>query len=79
MKTATVRKLRYHFKKLEAWLNSGEEIEITRRSEPIALLSPPKRKLVHPDYEARAKEIWGDRFFSDAEVEEMRAFETGEP
>jgi antitoxin (DNA-binding transcriptional repressor) of toxin-antitoxin stability system len=82
MKTATLRDLRYDFKKIEAWLKSGEDIEITRHSKPIARLSPPKKgrtKLVHPDYEARLKKIWGDRVFSDAEVEEMRAFETGEP
>lgn len=82
MKTATLRDLRYDFKKIEAWLKSGEDIEITRHSKPIARLSPPKKakaKLVHPDYEARLKKIWGDRIFSDAEVEEMRAFETGEP
>ena len=82
MKTATLRDLRYDFKKIEAWLKSGEDIEITRHSKPIAHLSPPKKgktKLVHPDYEARAKRIFGDRFFTAEEVEEMRAFETGEP
>jgi len=25
------------------------------------------------------KRIWGDRVFTQAEVDEMRAFETGEP
>jgi antitoxin (DNA-binding transcriptional repressor) of toxin-antitoxin stability system len=82
MKTATLRDLRYDFKKIEAWLKSGEDVEITRHSKPFALISPPKKrktKLAHPDYAARLKEIWGDRVFSDAEVEEMRAFETGEP
>jgi antitoxin (DNA-binding transcriptional repressor) of toxin-antitoxin stability system len=82
MKTATLRDLRYDFKKIENWLKAGEDIEITRHSKPIARLSPPKKtkkKLVHPDYEARAKRIFGDRVFTEAEVEEMRAFETGEP
>lgn len=84
MKTATVRDLRYDFPKIEAWLKAGEEIEITKHAKPIGRLGPPKRAraakaLVHPDYEARRKRIWGDRIFSDVEVEEMRAFETGEP
>lgn len=84
MKTATVRDLRYDFPKLEAWLAGGEEILITKRSKAVAKISrateashvplPP-----HPDYEARRKRIWGDRVFTAAEVEEMRAFETGEP
>lgn len=82
MKTATLRDLRYDFKKIERWLKSGEDVEITRHATPIACLSAPKlakAKVIHPDYEARAKRIFGDRSFSAAEVEEMRTFETGEP
>ncbi len=83
MKTATLRDLRYDFKKIEAWLKSGEDIEITRHSKPIACIIPPKKpkkkKWVLPDFEARAKRIFGDRYFTAEEVEEMRAFETGEP
>lgn len=84
MKTATIRDLRYDFPKLEAWLAGGEEILITKHSKPVAKISPPgtktKKKLPPlPDYEARRKRIWGDRIFTQAEVEEMRAFETGEP
>jgi len=83
MKTATVRDLRYDFPKIEAWLEGGEEIVITKHSKPIARIQSEKTVekpiLKHPDYEARLKEIWGDRFFSQQEVDEMRAFETGEP
>jgi hypothetical protein len=32
-----------------------------------------------PDFAARRKAIWGDRFFTQQEVDDMRAFETGEP
>ena len=83
MKTATVRDLRYDFPKIEAWLAGGEEILITKHAKPIARISsetasarPP---LVMPDFEARRKRTWGDRFFTQEEVDEMRAFETGEP
>jgi hypothetical protein len=38
-----------------------------------------KARPPQPDYAARAKRIFGDRVFTAAEVEEMRAFETGEP
>jgi antitoxin (DNA-binding transcriptional repressor) of toxin-antitoxin stability system len=82
MKTATIRDLRYDFPKIEAWLVGGEEIEITKHGRPVARVSPPAKKagrLVHPDYKARLKRIWGDRVFTAAEVEEMRAYETGEP
>lgn len=83
MKTATVRDLRYDFPKIEAWLEGGEEIIITKHSKPIARIQSEravsKSELKHPDYEARRKMTWGDRFFTQEEVDEMRAFETGEP
>lgn len=83
MKTATIRDLRYDFAKLEGWLRSGEEIQITKHNKPVATLlrAKPvtKARPPQPDYKARLKRIWGDRVFSAKEVEEMRAFETGEP
>jgi antitoxin (DNA-binding transcriptional repressor) of toxin-antitoxin stability system len=83
MKTATVRDLRYDFPKIEAWLEGGEEIIITKHSKPIARIQSErvfgKPMLKHPDYEARLNKTWGDRFFTQQEVDEMRAFETGEP
>jgi len=79
MKSATLSDLRRNFRKIEQWLTDGEELEITRRGKVVGTLHPLRKKLVHPDYEARAKAIWGDRIFSQEEVDEMRAFETGEP
>ena len=84
MKTATIRDLRYDFPKLEAWLAGGEEILITKHSKPVAKISLPTEEISGklpppPDYAARRKRIWGDRVFTREEVEEMRAFETGEP
>jgi len=83
MKTATVRDLRYDFPKIEAWLEGGEEIIITKHSKPIARIQSERSVvepvLKHPDYESRLEKTWGDRFFTQKEVEEMRAFETGEP
>ncbi len=84
MKTATLRDLRYDFPKIEAWLAGGEEILITKHARPIARLSAanaaPEVPLPPlPDFRARLKKTWGDRFFTQAEVDEMRALETGEP
>jgi antitoxin (DNA-binding transcriptional repressor) of toxin-antitoxin stability system len=84
MKTATIRDLRYDFPKLEAWLAGGEQILITKHSKPVATISPPSGETSKnlpplPDYRARLKRIWGDKVFTREEVEEMRAFETGEP
>jgi len=83
MKKATVRDLRYEFPKVEAWLAAGEEIVITKRGKPVAHMVREKssewKQPPMPDYRARARRIFGDRVFSAKEVEEMRAFETGEP
>jgi antitoxin (DNA-binding transcriptional repressor) of toxin-antitoxin stability system len=83
MKTATIRDLRYDFAKLEGWLRSGEEIQITKHNKPVATLlkAKPVKKTRPPlpDFKARRKRIWGERVFSAQEVEEMRALETGEP
>ena len=83
MKTATVRDLRYDFPKIEAWLAGGEEILITKHSKPIARISSEaaaeKPMPPLPDFLARAKKTWNGRFFTQEEVDEMRAFETGEP
>ncbi len=83
MKTATVRDLRYDFPKVEAWLEGGEDILITKHAKPVGWLvreaAPPRKQPPHPDYRARARKIFGDRVFSAEEVEEMRSFETGEP
>jgi antitoxin (DNA-binding transcriptional repressor) of toxin-antitoxin stability system len=84
MKTITVRDLRYDFPKVEAMLRLGEEILITKHNKPLATLLKSKQpvkkaKPALPDFAARRKKIWGDRVFSAQEVEEMRAFETGEP
>lgn len=85
MKTATVRDLRYDFPKIEAWLRAGEEIQITKRSKPLARILPESKAAKNkplpplPDFKARAQRIFGDRVFTQAEIEEARAIETGEP
>lgn len=79
MRTASVRDLRNNFAKLEAWLNNGEEVQIEKRGEPIAMLTAIDRsrgkKVEMPDFAARRKAIWGDRMFSEAEVRAMREAE----
>lgn len=76
MKTATVLDLRENFSMIESWLGEGEEVQIEKRGEPIAVLKALPRTgtkpLQMPDFEARRKAIWGDRVFSEEEVQKMR-------
>ena len=72
MRQASVRDLRYDFKKIEGLLQRGEEIEITKRGRVIARLVPqngqPRPPL--PDFVARVRAIYGDKVLpvSGAEI-----------
>ena len=63
MTKASVRDLRYEFKKIERRLLQGEEIQITKRRRVIARLVPEgaegAKKM--PDFEARMRSIFGDK------------------
>jgi antitoxin (DNA-binding transcriptional repressor) of toxin-antitoxin stability system len=64
MKRASIRDLRYDFTKVENLLQSGEEIQITRRKRVIARLLPPAKnnpKSKRPDFLARLKQIYGSQ------------------
>jgi antitoxin (DNA-binding transcriptional repressor) of toxin-antitoxin stability system len=63
MTKASVRDLRYDFKKIERLLRKGEEIQITKRRRVIARLVPesPVAAKEMPDFLARMRSIFGDK------------------
>jgi prevent-host-death family protein len=65
MKTATVRDVQHHFRKVMAWVEQGEEVVVTRRNKTVARLIPcsPARPAAVPlpDFAGRARAIWGAR------------------
>ncbi|HEV3038997.1 MAG TPA: hypothetical protein VHA33_14560 [Candidatus Angelobacter sp.] len=63
MKTASVRDLRYGFKKIERLLRQGEEIQITKRRRVIARLVPESTPVPTemPDFLARLRSTYGDK------------------
>lgn len=78
MKTATVRELLYDFPRIEAWVNEGESVHISKRGKVIATLVPASanagsdRLVPKPDIIARLRETWGERVFSLEEVDAIR-------
>jgi antitoxin (DNA-binding transcriptional repressor) of toxin-antitoxin stability system len=63
MKSITLRELR-DTKQVKTWLRAGIHIEVRERNEVIADLvprTPPQKPVEWPDFEARAKAIFGDR------------------
>jgi antitoxin (DNA-binding transcriptional repressor) of toxin-antitoxin stability system len=62
MKSATVRDLRYRFSEIESRLRQGETIEIRKRKRVVGRLIPVRQKAsAYPDFQARAREVFGDR------------------
>ena len=77
MKTATVADLRNHFRRVSAWIENGESVEIIKRGKAIARLMPvavptyPEKA----DFRAQLSEVWGTHHFSDAAIQAMRESE----
>jgi antitoxin (DNA-binding transcriptional repressor) of toxin-antitoxin stability system len=72
VKSITLRQLR-DTKQVKAWLRAGVQIEVRERGEVIGDLvprTPPKfnrANIEWPDFEARAKAIFGDRVIDAVE------------
>jgi antitoxin (DNA-binding transcriptional repressor) of toxin-antitoxin stability system len=79
MNTVTTADLRNHFRRVSAWLDNGESVEILKRGKPYARLLPvakptPSRP-PRIDFAAQRQAIWKGRRFSADEVAEMRTAE----
>jgi antitoxin (DNA-binding transcriptional repressor) of toxin-antitoxin stability system len=63
MKTASLRDLRYSFKKVEYLLRQGEEVQITKRRHVIARLVPEQTPVSPelPDVMGRMRAIYGTK------------------
>lgn len=71
MVKASIRDLRYGFKKVERLLQQGEEVEITKRRQVIARLVPVNARppAQVPDFMARLRAIYGDKMLSPSGAE----------
>ncbi len=63
MKRTSIRELKHETSKVLALVASGETVEVRRREEPVAILSPPgwRKAIEKPDFAARMREIYGER------------------
>jgi antitoxin (DNA-binding transcriptional repressor) of toxin-antitoxin stability system len=76
MKQASVRDLRYAFKKIERLLRQGEEIQITKRRRVIARLLPESAPGIAgtlPDFMSRLRDQYGDRVLKTSGAELIAA------
>ena len=80
VKTATVADLRNNFRRVSAWLENGESVEIIKRGRRFARLLPAAaspRKPVKIDFSGQLRAVWGKKVFSVAAVRAMRNAELG--
>jgi antitoxin (DNA-binding transcriptional repressor) of toxin-antitoxin stability system len=75
MTKASIRDLRYEFKKIERLLLQGEEIQITKRRRVIARLVPESADGAKevPDFHERRRRIYGDKVLSVSGAEFLSA------
>jgi len=75
MRTATVRDLRYNFRRVERLLAEGEPIQITKRKRVVAKLMPPDPPATPPkipDFLGRMKRIYGNKVLKVSGAELIR-------
>jgi antitoxin (DNA-binding transcriptional repressor) of toxin-antitoxin stability system len=72
MPSVNLRQLR-DTRRLKAWLRSGRTVELRERDRVIAHIVPEKaeeKPAEWPDFEARAREIFGDRILPNVVLED---------
>ncbi len=72
MPSVNIRQLR-ETRRLKAWLRAGQTVELRERDKVIARIVPEKQEekpAKWPDFEARAKEIFGDRILPNIVLED---------
>ena len=63
MKVTTIRELKHDTTTVLSWVAEGQTVEVRRRNQPVALLSPPNRRptVQRPDFGARLRSIYGGK------------------
>ena len=78
MKSATIADLRNQFRRVSAWLDNGETVQILKRGKPYAQLQPlalASHKIAKIDFASQRRKIWRGRKFNPQEVAAIRASE----
>jgi len=73
MPSVNIRQLR-DTRRLKNWLRAGKTVELRERDRLIARIVPenatPQKPAEWPDFEARAKKIFGDRILPNVVLED---------
>ena len=63
MRVTTIRELKHDMTTVLSWVAEGQTVEVRRRNQPVALLSPPNQRptVQRPDFGARLRSIYGGK------------------
>lgn len=78
MKTATVSEITRNLGAVLDWVKAGEEVEVLEGEKPVALISPPRSRMQHPDYAARLRRTFGEKTLTAADSQEIRDLNRGD-
>lgn len=76
MKSVSIRELRHDTARVLARVGSGERLEIRRRKQPVAVISPCKNQATAPplpDFRQRMSAIYGERVCPSTATESLQA------
>jgi antitoxin (DNA-binding transcriptional repressor) of toxin-antitoxin stability system len=73
MKRTTIRELKHETGKVLAMVEAGESVEVFRRKESVAMLTPVLlgKPMEMPDFAARLRRIYGERILETTGTELM--------
>jgi antitoxin (DNA-binding transcriptional repressor) of toxin-antitoxin stability system len=78
MRTATVTDVGRDFLGVLKWVENGEEVQVVREGKLVAVISPSRPPVKHPDYLARLKRVFGDKVIPAEESAAIRDGNRGE-
>jgi len=78
MRSATINEIGHDFLKVLKWVETGEQVEITREGRTVAVISPTPRAIQHPNYTERLKRNFGDKVLPAEQSAEIRDFNRGD-
>jgi antitoxin (DNA-binding transcriptional repressor) of toxin-antitoxin stability system len=78
MKTATVTEVGLDFLRVLKWVETGEEVQVVRGGIPVAVISPARQPVQHPDYLSRLNQNFGEKVLSTEDSEAIRNLNRGE-
>ncbi len=70
-----MRDLKHRTAEVIGWTENGESVEVCRRSQVVAILSPVKRpgKVARPDFAGRLQEIYGNNVLATTATDLLSA------